>query len=86
MNLDRYQTPMLILGAFLMGISLGVYAIGIQIETIAECRALGGQVIGTTCRTLEQGSRLSYWSAIGGGAAFAFAIVGEWMEEGYDSK
>ena len=64
-----------VFGALLIGIAVGMYAIGIQLN--AECIRLAGETVGPVCRTLAWGDRWAQWSALGGAALFVAAFGAE---------
>ena len=68
----RHSTP--VFGALLIGVAVGMYAIGIQIPT--ECFNFAG-ASGPICSTLEWGDRWAMRSALGGAALFVAAFGAE---------
>jgi hypothetical protein len=64
-----------VFGALLIGIAVGMFAIGMQLNT--ECISVAGEAVGPVCRTLAWGDRWAQWSALGGAALFVAAFGAE---------
>lgn len=73
-RVTRQSAP--VLGAFLIGISLGIFALGAQFEM--TCVKVGGEIVGQQCQQMRWGSRVSYWTAVAGGGAFVTGMIAEW--------
>ena len=71
----RHSAP--VIGAFLLGISLGIFALGAQFEM--TCVKVGGEIVGAQCHKMQWGSRVSFWSGVSGGAAFVAGMGAEWQ-------
>jgi len=64
-----------VFGALLIGIAMGMYAVGVQLNT--ECVRVAGETVGPVCRTLAWGDRWALRSALGGAALFVAAFGAE---------
>lgn len=75
LEIVRESAP--VLGAFMIGVALGLYLLGIQLPA---CETLGGHLVGPTCGALEWGDRWATRAGVGGGVAFGVAFAAEAMD------